>query len=279
MLRRPVSGLAGIVVLFSLATAARAQEFRVYTQIFDARHAAGGRSGAHPHPRGRSTSLFHAGQIYDRIDGGNQMTIYEPAHEQFVIVDAARRQSAVLSFEDINRWIYQAEASARDFIAKAQADKSQAERIAFTRFQLAPQFKESYDEKDKLLTLGSKWLTYEVKCATHDPDFVKAYLDYADWMARLNYVVYPQTLFPGPRLALDEALRRRGLLPVEVTLRSASQTGMQLRAEHRFDWKLDATDLRTIHDWDALLQDRTIKQVAPETFLATLAAAKPQDRK
>jgi len=279
MLHRPVSGLAGIVVLLCCAAAAEAQEFRVYTQLIDARHAAPG--GEHRHLRGRSTSLFHAGRVYDWIDAaGNQITIFEPAHQRFVIIEESTRQSAILSFEDIDRRIYQAAARAREYVDRERQNPSEGARVEFFEFQLDPKFKESFDESERVLTLRSKWLTYELKCAAHEsPEVIKGYLDYADWLARLNFVIQPQALFPGPRLALDEALRRRGLLPVEVTLRSANEKGLQLRAKHRFDWKLDNTDRDMIRDADALMLSRTIKQVSLEKLLPPVAGKRPQERK
>lgn len=279
MLHRPVSGLAGIIVLFCCAGLARAQEFRVYTQLFDLRHAPVGQKSAHPRPVGRSTSLFHAGKVYERIDTGNQMTICEPAHQRFLIIDASSRQSAELSFEEINRYVYRAEMRAGEYLREPGTGAAAA-ALELLKFEIAPKFKESYDEAERRLTLSSSVLTYEVKCATHEsPEVIDAYLQYADWLARLNYVLHEQTLFPGPRLALNEALRRRRLLPVEVTLRSASRTGMQLRAEHRFDWRLDDTDRKVIGEWEARTQNRSFKHVEAKQFLATVKAARPDDRK
>ncbi len=276
MLRRPVPGLAGIIVLLCCAAVARAQEFRASTTIYDARKP-GGAGAPASHPRGRSTSLFHAGRVYDQLDAGSQMTIFEPAHERFVIIDRASLQSAVLTFDDINRWIYQSAMRAKERIARERSQTPNAKQVELLEFQLEPKFKETYSEKDHILTLSSGVLTYEVKCATHDSqEVIDAYLDYADWAARLNFVVNPQALFPQPRLALNEALRRRHLLPVEVKFRSAHEKGMQLDAHHRFDWKLDDTDRRTIHDWNEQLQNRNIKQVSPEAFLA--ASASPTRR-
>src|SRR5262245_9932777 len=147
MFHKPVSGLAGIALFFCCAAVAQAQDFRVYTRIFDARVLEGGKGKeAAPQLLGRSTSLFHAGKVYDYLDSGHQMTIFEPAHERFVIVDDPRRQMTMISFEEIENVLYQAVKSAEKKIADlygedAPAAKKQADLL---KFYLAPRFKEKY---------------------------------------------------------------------------------------------------------------------------------------
>src|SRR5207253_3265350 len=54
------------------------------------------------------------------------------------------------------------------------------------------------------------------------------------WTARLNFLRHPQALCPEPRLALNEALRMRQMLPHNVTLHTSLKSGLHLRANHRF---------------------------------------------
>src|SRR5262249_56732187 len=116
-------------------------------------------------------------------------------------------------------------------------------------------------------------LSYEVKCAFHEsPEIVAAYLHFTDWMARLNYLLNERALLPGPRLELDKVLRRRGVLPIEVTLHAREEKGLHVRAEHRFDWKLDATDRSMISRWEKLINSSDVKHVTPRQFFEPAAS-------
>lgn len=267
MFHKPVAGLAGIVLLLACAGGAPAQDFRVYTRIFDARPGVESSQKKDSQPKARSTSLFHAGKVYDCLDTPNQVTIFQPAHERFVVVDGPRRLATLIPFEYIENRLYQSRKSAEKKLTELQARASPqaAQLVGRIQFQLVPAFREKYAEP--VLTLSSPFLTYQVKCAANDSrELIDAYLNYTDWAARLNYLVNQQALLPAPRLALDDALRRRQLLPVEVTFHSDQKNGLHLRAEHRFDWNLDSHDLKVIHHWETLLQGRDLKQVSPEVF-------------
>jgi hypothetical protein len=267
MFHMPVSGLAGLVLLLVCAHAAPAQDFSVYSRIWDAR--------TPPAPQkagkllGRSTSLFHAGKGYDRLDSGNQMTIFEPAQERFVIIDESRKLTTVITFEHIENCLFEATKKTEQHIAelKPQPDPKAQSLAALLRFQLNPQFNTTFDAKQNRLNLSSQFLSYDVKCSRHDSEnAIAAYLDYADWAARLNYLLNDKALLPGPRLALDDMLRDRQLLPVEVTLHTRNDDGLHLRAEHRFTWDLDSADMKKIVYWDKLLASRSLKEVPPARF-------------
>jgi hypothetical protein len=98
-------------------------------------------------------------------------------------------------------------------------------------------------------------------------------------MARLNYLVNERALLPGPRLELNKGLRQRNVLPFEVTLHSSHQNGLHLRAEHRFDWKLDATDRSMIHHWEKLMSARDVRKVSTEEFFEPAAPKKLDARR
>ncbi len=285
MFHKPVSGLAGIALLLLCATRAPAQDFRVYTKIFDVRvPSAAAPKNTRPPLVGRSTSLFHAGKVYDYLDSGNQMTIFEPAHEQFIIIDGPRRMMTEISFDDIENCLYAVGKSTEKKIAELrEKNTTESRQLAdVLQFQLAPAFKEKYDAKQHLLTMASPVLSYEVKCATQEtpgelgplPEIVVAYLNFTDAMARLNYLVNERALLPGPRLELNKGLRQRNMLPVEVTLHSSHQNGLHLRAEHRFDWKLDHDARSMIHHWEKLMTARDVKKVSIEEFFEPAAPKK-----
>jgi hypothetical protein len=279
MFHKPASGL---VVLLVCAAVAQAQDFRVYTKISDARSpAATGKAGP-PKLVGRSTSLFHAGKAYDYLDSGNQMTIFEPAQERFVILDESRRLATVISFEHIENRLFQAVKKTEEHIAELRKQHGEKpKRMAdLLQFYLTPDFKTTYDDRQKRLDLSSPFLSYEVKCDRHDSEkLIVDYLDYADWAARLNFLLNDKALLPGPRLALDDILRRRQFLPVEVVLHTPLENGLHLKAEHRFDWSLDAHDRKMIAYWEKLLTSPTLKEVPLVKFFEAEEPAKTADRR
>jgi hypothetical protein len=283
MCHNPVSGLAGIAVLLFCAASAPAQDFRVYTQIFDLRsREAAEKKGQPLPPPGRSTSLFHAGKVYDYVDAGQRMLIFEPAHERFLIVDASNRHITAVPFTFIENRLFRAGKATEEKIAQLEAEGTpeairQAELL---KFWLNPKFNEKYDDQKHTVTLSSRFLSYEVECSGHDsPELIEAYLNYTDWAQRMNYLVNPRVMPPAPRLALNDALRRRKMLPVKVTLRASRRDGLQLRAEHRYDWTLDATDMKTITYWERLLTAGKLKEVAPEQYFEADTGARTADRK
>jgi len=275
MFHKPVSGLSGIALLLLFAASAAAQDFRVYTKIYDIR-------GTTPKLVGRSTSLFHAGVVYDYLDGDQQMTICEPAHEQFVIIDDARRRKTVVPYEYIEHRLFTAASRTEEKIGELRRQRdTRAKDIADRlQFQLAPRFKETFDEKECVLSLKSPFLSYEVKCQRIDSDELRnGYLNYTDWAQRLNFLVNPHAMLPPPRLALNEALRRRQLLPVKVTLNTNSSDGRKLRAEHRFDWRLDPSDMKRITYWERLQGAPDLKEVAPHQLFEPEAGDKTANRR
>ncbi len=283
MFHKPVSGLAGIAVLLFCAAAAPAQDFRVYTRIFDVRASEPAENkGPSSSLRGRSTSLFHAGKVYDYLDAGQQMLIFEPAHERFVIIDGSIRQMTVVPFEFIENRLFRAGKATEEKIAELRREgTSQALRQAdLLQFYLTPKFKESYDAKKHLLTLSGPFLSYEVDCSEHDSaELIQVYLNYADRAQQMNYLMNPRAMPPAPRLAVNEALRRRKLLPVKVTLHASRRDGLHLSAEHKFRWELDATDRRTITEWEKLMTAGGLKELSPEGFFESDVEGKTAARK
>lgn len=263
------------VALFWAASFASAQDFRVYTRIYDGRTPAHGgkRSVA---PRTRTTTLFHAAKVYDSVDDLNQMTIFEPAHERFVMVDGSRRLATVVPFSFIEDRIHRAEQQAEQKLSELRASgRPQETRLAEQlQFQLHPVFQESFSDEQRSLRLLGRPIAYSLRCAPAESnERLNAYLEYADWAARLNFVLYPNAQFPAPRLEVNNALRRRRLLPVEVALEVLTPNGQHKTAEHQYTWKLDAEDRNRIHHWETLRRDRTIKEVSLEDYLRFDAGA------
>jgi len=190
-------GLAALVCLV-VPAAATAQEFRVYTRLFDVRAASRKDAKDRDRPISRTTTLFHAGKVYDDIDGGTRVTLFEPAQDRFLLFDGTRRLRATVESAQVEQAIDQALRAARERL-NAAAQNSDASRVALVRFQLDPGFQQSFDAARNRLVLSSAVMVYHVQgAAPASKPALAAYLNYADWAARLNYLVNPQSLLPGP---------------------------------------------------------------------------------
>lgn len=281
MFHKPVSGLAGIAFLVLCAQFAVAQDFHVDTEIFDL-HAPPPKRVAAKAPKpelvGACESLFHAGKVYDHNRGLKQMTIYEPAQARFVIVDDSRSLATRISFDEITDELLQARAAAQARLAEPEKWDLAEAQAAFIRFQLKPDFQEKFNSgaQPPVLDMTSPMVEYHVSCARHNaPEAIKAYLDYADWAARLSFVTRRNGMLPDARLAVNAALRRRNLLPVKVTLLTRDANGVHFRADHRFGWELNDHNRKMITHWDEKATAKSTKYVSWEEFFkATQQTAK-----
>ena len=109
--------------------------------------------------------------------------------------------------------------------------------------------------------LSSPSLTYHVETRKWaEADQVERYLAYADWMARLNFIMHPNSLLPEPRIALNEALRSlNGRMPVTVELDLRPDDNLHLRAAHQLTRTLSEDDHRRIAKWEADLKSKNVQ--------------------
>lgn len=264
-----------------------AQDCRIYTAVYDVRSKDARSSSKTENAEarqiiGRNVTLFHSGKVYDCLDTLGEVTIFEPTRGEFSLISRSRMKIARVSVSELQRLVADAEERAaahclqlgdsKDPLAKAQ--------LAWTRFQLAPDFRETWDESRRQLRLTNAFCEYRVTCTpVESPQFVEAYSRFADWTARLNYLLYPQALAPAPRLRLNAALRRQRALPIDVELTAGPKQELHLCAEHKVRWSLDEADRRMIHDSESMLKDRSFELVNFATFQRAItrqASSNPQ---
>lgn len=265
----------GLILAVSLslsfsATPARAQEFRMYTLVYSEQT-----EGEDPELVGRSVSLFHAGKVYDFVpEGEREVIIFEPSHHRFMVLSTSRELATTVHFDEITHLLKTAHAEIESRLAElaATGNPDDKEIAAALRFQLAPRFDESYDREKGRLALSSPQLNYRVGCAeSKTTDLADVYARYADWVCRLNFLLHPRVLLPGPRLALNEALRREGVVPQEVVLEAEINAPIRLRAEHKTSWALTAADRTLIHGWESMLKSRTTRWVTFQEYQEQVA--------
>jgi hypothetical protein len=252
-----------LAVVAGLSSVASAQQFRVYTEVSI--------PPQNPEPGkmqgevvARSLTIFHAGRVFDWLKTAGEVTIFEPAHHRFVVFNGRKLIKTTIDFKEIDRML----AAARDETSNhAERLLNRNDRNATTiatslQFQLNPTFKHSFEQSSLLLDLDSPKLEYHVNCGTTPiPEAVDAYMEYADWTAKLNHVMHPRSLYPAPRMKLNESLRKHKVLPVKVQLRVDFDQPMHLQADHRFAWQLEKIDRQSIQHWENKVGDPSFKNL------------------
>lgn len=264
-------GLVVVAGVIWLAGPVYGQDFRIYTRVYNEATTKQTRDAV----LGRSLSLFHAGKVYDYIENGteSEVIIYEPSQERFTVLNTSRNLATTIHFDEVAHKMHLARQVTEDRITELETQQPPAspEVLDQLRFPLEANLVEHFDAEQQLLTLSSPFLTYSARCVQiENQEAVDFYLQYADHIAQLNYVLHPNALFPKPRLELNRHLRRRELLPVEVRLRSSIGVESQLRAEHQVHWKLDSGDRSLIHEWESTLKSELTKSVPLNEYQRSL---------
>lgn len=280
MVRRALRA-AVVCAFLGFAMPATAQEFGVYTKVSRVRPpGAGLPQAAGDAVVSRSISLFHAGKVYDHT--GDEVIIFEPAHDRFTLLNTSRHMATTVHLDEVKQLLKIARQETENHLVqlRQQQTPSAAEALEQIGFTLDPAFDETLDAAGTRLKVASRHLQYDVTCTRpKSPEVVDAYLRYADWAARLNYVLHPHVLFPETRLALNASLRRKKLLPVEVELRAQIGTPIHLRAQHQFHWELDGQHRALINGWEQLLKGQTTRHVTFQEYQRTLLVSQTERRR
>ncbi len=272
LVRRVVAPLAAVAFLIQAATA---QEFRVFTAVYNLSAA---EPDAKPPVVARSLTLAHAGKVYDYLDVAGEVLIYEPTARRFRVLNPARNVAATAALDEIRQLVKVARGEVETYSVELAADRAPgaASSAALLRFQLDPRFRETFDEPTGRLSLDGGTLRYDVTAAACDrPGVVPLYLDYADWVVQVNYLVHPGPLLPNARLAVNQALRTRDRLPTAVELTATTDPPIHVRAEHTLHWELDGRDRDLIHQWETQLKSPSLRNVTLRTYQDEMRTAKP----
>jgi len=241
------------------ATEAEAQDMRVYTSVTDI-----SQSEDTSPVISSSLTLFHAGKVYDYMENVGEVVIFEPAQHRFIILGKNYTATEV-PFTEIHQFLESAEAQAIDYIAELNSHESTGavRTAAVVKFQLDPNFQESFEPESLKLSLRGGHLNYLVTGSkVEHPSAVENYLNYADWASRLNYVLHPHSAFPDARLMVNKSLREKKVLPVQVELSMQLDPPVKLRAEHSYAWKFQSIDRRHISHWEQTLRSDKVRWVS-----------------
>lgn len=249
-------------VLLMCSSDCFAQGMRVSTQIFDIAKV----DRTPPQLISSSLSLMHNGRVYDYVDSADEVIIFDSVEKRFTILSESHKMQTRITFDEIRHLMDSRSPRTKQYIEELMASKKpSAKRIAESiQFQLNPKFSQTFDPMKGTLVLSSPSFTYRVETAKwNDPMQVERYLTYADWTAQLNSILHPGSLFPEPRMVLNQALREqedRMPITVELDLRPAEQ--FRLRAEHRLTPKVSDDDHQRIARWEEMLNSKILKEVS-----------------
>lgn len=278
--RRRRALLGSLLALIGLAGSSFAQDMRIYTitkSVPRTNPAGEGRNTI----MARSLTLFHATKVYDYIDSLREVTIFEPAHRRFTVINEASATSTVISQDEVRRFLNLAEERAYEIVQEltTAADPEQQPAIALLECQLRPQFQTQFDAATQRLRMEHPSVTYQVNVASApQPVHVEAYLRYADAMAELNSVLHPHSFLPGPRLAVNRVLREHGVLPVAVRRSVTMESGRELVAEHQWKWSLTESDRQLIDAWESQLAQGTLRPMSFDQMQRVVLTGKVSQR-
>ena len=221
----------------------------------------------------RSVTLFHAGRTYDFIQELSELVIFDPSHDRFTLLNTQQLRATQVHVDEINRMMQIGRQALADHVKTLRASgKPDAQAMVDAiLFQFHPQFEETIAQTSRgpLVDLKSNYFHYQALGASPPtPAHGEAYLNYADWIIRLNYVLNPGKTLPDQRIKLDAALRQAQLIPVEVTY--GDPNAVQVRARHRIYWDLSERDRELIGQWDGLLMRRDLKKVSFQDYQRSL---------
>ena len=247
--------------LISISTTS-AQDMKIRTHLF---HVTPSKTGElQAQESAVSLTIFHAGRAYDYIDSVKEVIIFEPMQNRFTILNSARSLKTRVDFDELRQMLKVARHETEQYLEQI-AEKNGGELPVSAHSlhaQLKPNFEESFHSSNRELTLQNSSIRYSVLCEHAEDESVhEAYLLYADWMARLNFVLHPQTMYPEARLSLNETLRKRKLYPTQVRLFLENDSKSHMKAQHRISRSLDSTDRMMIHEWASQLQKGNLKEV------------------
>jgi hypothetical protein len=269
MFRIPLLGLLISALTAMIAVPLNAQEMRVYTVVRNL----SSKNANEPDERApvisRSLTLFHAGKVYDYVDAAREVTVFEPSHRRFTLLNERRRSVTGVAQDEVRQYLglVEQEALARLEAANEQANASQLRSLSWLKFQLKPEFDVSFEPSNSTLRMFDHNCRYSVEGqAPPTRGVVETYLRFADATAELNSVLHPQAPLPRPRLQLNAELRRRELLPIVVELRANLDPPLHLQARHEWSWKFVSTDRQLISDWEAQMNDATQRRVGFRQF-------------
>ena len=249
-IRRLLAWTMTLAAVFAAPLAA--QEFRIETDVY---------VGEEPESVGHTVTLFEKSAVYEFVDDPDQIIVYRPESEghsaQFILLDVATERRTDIEAARVDKLI--------DKLSGWAAEQ----RNSLLKFSAAPKFDETFDSESGSLTLANPEWTYQAATVpAEDPAALARYREFTDRYAKLNTMLQNSPP-PGPRLALNAALVKHGVVPVEIRRTLDGDEKNQVRAAHLFAWRLSREDRTRLDEAQAALAN--FEKVDNKKFLAARA--------
>ncbi len=248
--RLSLSLLLVLAVGRSLPTSrAAAPEFRIETQVFVADEA---------EPASHTVTLFEESAVYEFSDNPAETIVYREPSEgrpaQFILLDPASHRRTDVDAGRVTK------------LMDKLAGWAKEQKDPLLKFSADPQFEETFDADSGDLTLANPQWTYRVATvAAEDKATLARYRAFTDRYAELTSML-ENTPPPRPRLALNEALEKHGVVPVEIRRTLGGDEKNLVRAAHLFSWRLSRDDRARLDE--ARQQVASFEKVENKEFLA-----------
>ena len=227
---RPVATRALALLLVGLATAhaslAVAADFRIVSEVFLDKDVVS-----------TNRTLFRAGVVYDYLKAPGLTTIFDPARQRFILLDPETKLRCEV-----------------DTVQVAQFNNALRKRAVenadpLLKFMAQPVFQIEGNKAPGMLKLLSPLVSYQLKTTrVEDAEALRQYIEFCDWYAQLNTMVNPGSPPPFARMKVNQVLRNRQEMPLEVELTisvrqpKGGNRQVALRSRHQVAWRLLGED-------------------------------------
>lgn len=232
-----VTWIAQVAVLSGvcLGGMARAEDFRVENRVF---------VGDEKQPRSESTTIFYDNVVYDFLAKPAEITIFDKAHDRFLLLDVSRRIKTEVPMAQV-----------REFGERLK-QRANTQPDALLKFLVDPRFEEQSKDESGEMVFSSPWLTYRVTTEEAGSEGVsRQYNEFSDWYCQLNTLLNPGSRPPFARMLVNSALEARQRFPREVHLTLRSRDSLlarriTIRSEHQLIGQLVQSDRERIFQTD-----------------------------
>ena len=237
-----------LVTVACCAATAVGQEFRIETAIY---------VGDEEKPASQTVTLFEKAAVYEFLENPEQVIIYRAGSEgrpaQFILLDPVGQRRTDVDVERVEK------------LMEKMTRWAGEHKDPLLRFSAAPSFSESFNAEKGQLTLASPEWTYRVATieAQH-PEALERYQEFTDRYAELTSMLHNSPP-PGPRQALNAALVKHGVVPVEIQRTMGTDDDTAVRATHLFSWRLSREDRTRLDEAQTYLAN--FKKVDNEKFI------------
>lgn len=182
-------------------------------------------------------TLFRAGVVYDYLQAPGLTTVFDPARQRFILLDPETKLRCEVGTVQV-----------------AQFNNALRERAAksadpLLQFMAQPAFQIEGNKAPGMLKLLSPLVSYQLKTArVEDAEALRQYIEFCDWYAQLNTMVNPGSPPPFARMKVNQVLRSRQDMPLEVELTisvrqpKGGNRQVVLRSRHQVAWRLLGED-------------------------------------